>query len=93
MVIVRNGEIHPLGKARTFPRALVQMKETARAFAPLEALAVVHSTTPDTAREIADDLNDLLPGGAEPSIARFGPALGVHTGPGAIGIALLQARE
>jgi DegV family protein with EDD domain len=93
MVIVRNGEIHPLGKARTFPRALVQMKETARSFAPVEALAVVHSTTPDTAGEVADDLRDLLPEGAEPSIARFGPALGVHTGPGAIGIALLQARE
>ena len=93
MTIVRNGEIHPLGKARTFPRALVQMKETARSFAPVEALAVVHSTTPDTAGEVADDLRDLLPEGAEPSIARFGPALGVHTGPGAIGIALLQARE
>ena len=93
MTIVRNGEIHPLGKARTFPRALAQMEETARAFAPVEALAVVHSTTPDTAREVAGGLKDLLPEGGEPSIARFGPALGVYTGPGAIGIALLQARE
>ena len=93
MTIVRNGEIHPLGKARTFPRALAQMKATARALAPVEALAVVHSTTPDMAGEVADDLRDLLPEGVEPSIARFGPALGVYTGPGAIGIALLQAQE
>ena len=91
MTIVRNGEIHPLGKARTFPRALDRMKETAREFAPVQALAVMHSTTPDTAAEVANDLKDLLPGGAEPYIARFGPALGVYTGPGAIGIALLQA--
>ena len=91
MTIVRNGEIHPLGKARTFPKALAQMKETARKFAPVQALAVMHSTTPDTAAEVANDLKDLHPGGAEPYIARFGPALGVYTGPGAIGIALLQA--
>ena len=91
MTIVRDGEIHPLGKARTFAKALARMKETARGFAPVQALAVIHSTTPDTAVEVASDLRDLLPGGAEPHLARFGPALGVYTGPGAIGIALLQA--
>ena len=93
MVILKDGQAHPLGKARTFRRALVQMKETARGFAPVESLAVMHSTTPGTAREVADDLRDLLPEGAEPYITRFSPVLGVHTGPGAIGIALLQARN
>ena len=91
MTIMRNGEIHPLGKARTFAKALVRMKETAREFAPVHALAIMHSTTPDTAKEVVSDLWDLLPDGVEPYIARFGPALGVYTGPGAIGIALLQA--
>ena len=91
MIIVRNGEIHPLGKARTFPKALHSLKQTARGFAPIESLAVMHSTTPETAREVAGDLRDLLPEGSEPYVTRFGPVLGVHTGPGAIGIALLQA--
>ena len=87
MMIVRDGEVHPLGKARTFPRALAKMKQTAREFAPIESLAVMHSTTPQFAEEIAD----MLPGGTEPHVTRFGPALGVYAGPGAIGIALLQA--
>ena len=91
MTIIRDGEVHPLGKARTFPKALEQMKETARGFAPLQSLAVMHSTTPDIAGEVADDLRDLLPGDEEPYISQFGPALGVYTGPGAIGIALLQS--
>ena len=43
------------------------------------------------AREVADDLGDALVDGQEPYVARFGPALGVYTGPGAIGIALIQA--
>ena len=93
MVILKNGEVHPLGRARTFPRGLTMMRQTARGFAPIESLAVMHSTTPETAAEVAGDLSDLLPEGAEPHITRFGPALGVHTGPGAIGIALLQAAE
>ena len=92
MVIVRDGEIHPLGKARTFAKALAQLKQAARDFAPVEALAVMHSTTPELAAEVSGDLGDLLPVGAEPYVTRFGPALGAHAGPGAIGIALLQAR-
>ena len=91
MVIVRNGEVAPLGKARTFQRILVQMEETARGFAPVEALAVMYSTTPEVARRVADNLKDMVKPGAEPLITRFSPALGVYAGPGAIGIALLQS--
>ena len=91
MIIVRDGEVTPLGKARSFQKALVKMEETARSFAPVEALAVMHSTTPEVAQRVADDLKDMVAPGAEPYITRFGPALAVYTGPGAIGIALLQS--
>ena len=93
MIIVRDGEVHPLGRARTFPRALAQLKEAARKFAPVDSLAVMHSTTPEIASEVADDLKDMLPQGSEPYIARFGPALGVYAGPGAVGIALVQTAQ
>ena len=93
MIIVRDGAVHPLGRARTFPKALAKLKEAARGFAPIESLAVSYSTTPDVAREVADDLKDLLPEGGEPYIARLGPALGVYAGPGAVGISLIQAEE
>ena len=93
MIIVRDGEVHPLGRARTFRKALAKMVEKVREFAPLESLAVMHSTTPEFASEVAHGLRSLLPEGAEPHIARFGPALGVYAGPGALGIALIQAEE
>ena len=67
MIIVRYGEVHPLGRARTFPRALAKMQETVRGFAPLESLAVMHSTTPDLAHRVADNLRDVLPGRADPA--------------------------
>ena len=93
MIIVRDGAVHPLGRARTFPKALDKLKEATRQFAPIESLAVSYSTTPEVAREVASDLKDLLPEGAEPYIARLGPALGVYAGPGAVGISLIQAEE
>ena len=91
MVIIRDGEAHPLGKARTFSKAMTVMKQTARDFAPVESLAVMHSTTPDVAMDVAAELVDLLPEGKTPYVTRFGPVLGVYTGPGAIGIALIQS--
>ena len=69
------------------------MKETVTEFSPLESLAVMHSTTPEVAREVADELKELLPEGADPYVARFGPALGVYAGPGALGVALIQAKS
>lgn len=89
MVILKDGQAHPLGKARTFRKALAQMKGTARSFAPIESLAVMHSTTPETAEEIAADLEDMLPEGGMSYVTRFSPVLGVYVGPGAVGIAVL----
>ncbi len=90
MAIMRDGVVSPLGRARTFSKALQKMKQTARDFAPVEALAVMHSTTPGVAEEVAEDLGDLLPDGVDPYVTRFGPVLGVYAGPGAIGIGLVQ---
>ncbi len=92
MIIIRDGEVQQLGKGRTFAKALGKMKQTAHEFAPAEDLSVMYSTTPDAADSVADDLRDLLPEGAQPTVTRFGPAIGVYTGPGAIGIAVLQAK-
>ena len=93
MIIIRDGEVQELGKGRTFAKALGKMKQTAHEFAPIEALSVMHSNTPEVAAEVAGELKEMLPEGVEPTVTRFGPALGVHTGPGAIGIALLQAKS
>ena len=93
MIRVHDGEVHELGKARTFAKALAKLRETAQALGPADSLAVIHSTTPDAAKTMADELAGMLPAGSTPYIARMGPALGVHVGPGAIGIALLQSQS
>ncbi len=92
MIIIREGVVHELAKERTRARGIARLQRTAREFAPLEDLAVMYSTTPDDAADIADSLRDVLPDGKEPIVARFGPVIGTYTGPGALGLGLFRSR-
>ncbi len=91
MIIIRDGEVHELAKERSRPRGMARLQRTAREFAPVDELAVIHSTTPEDARAVADNLRDLLPDSNEPIIARFGPVVGTYAGPGALGLGLLRS--
>ncbi len=91
IIIIRDGEVQELGKERTLSKALARLEQTARDLAPVEDLSVLYSTAQDDALRLAQNLQDLLPDGKEPVIARIGPAIGAHVGPGAVGIGLLRA--
>ncbi len=93
MIVIRDGQVHELAKARTTSKAVAKLKQVARAYAPAETICVLHSTTPDVARQVADDLRDMLPDGTEPLVARFGPVIGTYAGPGAVGVGVLEAAE
>jgi DegV family protein with EDD domain len=89
MMKVKDGEVHELGKVRTFKKGIVKLKEITRNYSSIESLYVLHTTTPELAQEIANELRDCLPGGESPNIGSIGPTVGTHGGPGLIGIALL----
>ncbi len=91
IIIVRDGEVQQLARERTFNKAVARLEQTARDMAPVEDLAVVYSTERGDAERIADSLRGLLPDGKDPVIARIGPAVGAHAGPGSIGVGVLRA--
>ena len=91
IIIIRDGEVQQFAKERTLNKALSRLEEAARDLAPIEELGVIYSTERDDALRVAEKLRDLLPEGKEPIIARIGPAIGAHAGPGAIGIGVLRA--
>ena len=91
MIVVQDGEVQPLGRARTYAKGMAQMEQDIRDFGPAEELFLTYSTDEDVARRLAESMSDLLPEGADPIIAPMGPSVGAHTGPGAIGIASLRA--
>ena len=91
IITIRDGEVQQLAKERTLNRALARLEQATRDLAPIEELSVMYTTERDDAVRVAGNLRDLLPEGKEPIIARIGPTVGVHAGPGAIGVGVLRA--
>ena len=87
MLTIREGDIVPAGLTRTRGKSVERLYEFIKKHLPIEDLAIVHSTTPREAQSLAERVKSLIPR-KQPLIARLGPALGVHTGPGALGVAL-----
>ena len=93
MIVVREGEVQPLGRARTYAKGVDFLRKTAHEFGTAEELCVIYSTEKSIADELAGSLAELLPDGKTPFVARFGPAVGTHVGPRAVGVGMLQAKE
>jgi hypothetical protein len=55
----------------------------------IQELAIVHSTTPDEAASLKERITSILDR-QQIHIARLGPALGVHGGPGTLILALRE---
>ncbi|MDE2861676.1 MAG: DegV family protein [Chloroflexota bacterium] len=86
---VRDGAIHPVERARTRRKAVGRIESLARSLAPISRLHVSYTTDPDDARALRGALADLV---APENIveSRFGPVIGTHLGPGAIGVAVTR---
>jgi fatty acid kinase fatty acid binding subunit len=91
VLAIQDGEVQPVRSLRTRGQVAVFLGDYARRHRPVHALGVVYSTGLAEAEALADQLADLHP---RESIAfgRVGPGLGSHTGPGMLGLALLQTR-
>ncbi|MBM4447465.1 MAG: DegV family protein [Chloroflexi bacterium] len=82
LITLHHGEVRPAGLARTRVKGIDKLREFIAA-SDIDDLAIVHSTTLDDARTLADYARSLFPN-LVPRITRLGPALGVHGGPGAL---------
>ncbi len=90
ILTVHEGEIHPLERVRTRQRGLERLCQLAAECGPLQQVGICHSTTPEDALALEERLRPALAGGRLIQ-ARFGPVLGTHVGPGAIGVAVEAA--
>ncbi len=86
---INDGDVHPVTNARTNPgatkRILELMGEKIVNGQPLHA-AVMHADALDRAKELMDEISSRFDC-AELFITEFTPVMGVHTGPGVIGVA------
>jgi DegV family protein with EDD domain len=83
LITLKNGEIRPAGLTRTRVKGLARLHDFITSPLHIEELAIVYSSTPDDAQTLADYARSLFPN-VTPWISKLGPALGVHSGPGAL---------
>jgi DegV family protein with EDD domain len=90
LITLVNGEIRPAGLTRSRIKGIDRLRHFI-ATSDIDDLVIVHSTTPDDARTLADYAQSLFPN-IIPRISRLGPVLGVHGGPGALAVIAKSAK-
>lgn len=91
ILCIKNGETFSLERVRTRSRAIERIWEICEADAPYEELSILYSTNSDEAENMLNRLTSLYPR-EKIYKARFGPILGTHVGPGALGVAYIKER-
>ena len=91
ILTVYEGEVHPLERVRARQRGLERLCQLAAECGSLQQVGICHSTTPEDALALEEQMRPTLAGGRLIQ-ARFGPVLGTHVGPGAIAVTV-QAAE
>jgi DegV family protein with EDD domain len=90
LITLREGEIRPAGLVRTRSKGIDRLLNCIKSAVNIEELAIVYSTTLDDAQALVEKVRSLFPN-IVLRVARLGPALGVHAGPGALVTVLREA--
>lgn len=92
IVQVKDGEIIPLERVRTFKRALDRMLALAADQAPFDRMSVMHLGARDGAMRLAQRLQETQPE-VDVILGEMGTVVGTYGGPGIMGIAGLVHRS
>jgi len=92
LLYLRDGEVHPGERVRRKSHAYERLFQIATSYErPVEA-AVAYSTNPQDADEMCRRLREAM-AGVPINVSRLGPVIGVHTGPGVLGVGVLEGEE
>lgn len=92
ILAVQEGEVVAIARVRTKQRAIEDLLERCADLRPLQHTFVVHGTTPDEVAYVRERLS-AIDTGATITVGRVTPVLGVHTGPGMIGMGVVTAPD
>ncbi len=90
MLAIEDGELVPISQVRTRLKGIDKLFDFVKNATNIQDLAIVYNTTPDEALALAERMGSIFPQ-ERIRLARLGPALGVHAGPGTL-IAALRGR-
>ncbi len=87
ILAVKDWVMAPATQARSRNKGIAMLNDFGHSFTDIRDMALMYTTTPDEAATLADLLGDVFDR-KKIKLARLGPALGVHAGPGALAIAV-----
>jgi DegV family protein with EDD domain len=90
IIVVRDGEAHPFGLARTRTGAIKKLCDFAKALPNIKELSVMYATDLKEVDTLLEMLDEVFPK-HRIQLAQGGATLGTHTGPGTLAIAALLA--
>lgn len=87
------GRVTPVEKIRGRKKAvqsvLQHLKDSIENDGDGQTIVVMHADDLDEAEQFADRIRDAVPGAKEVIVREFGPVIGAHVGPGALGAAFV----
>jgi DegV family protein with EDD domain len=95
LLVLQEGQIHPLEKVRTANRALARLVEVAVEWArdaPCQ-VGVQHLAAPERAEHVAAMLGQRLPLSGSVHVRELGAVIGAHVGPGVVAVAVAPVVE
>jgi len=88
MLTIQDGELVPVGRVRSRTKGIDRLFDFVKNAVDIQDLSIVYNTTPDEAQALDERLGSIFPK-ERIRLARLGPALGVHAGPGILFLALM----
>jgi len=94
LVTIRDGEVRPVGLVRNWVKGIEKLNEFVRLAKGrnIQDIAIVYNTPHQDALNLREYVKTLFPN-IIPLLARMGPTLGAHTGPGTIATALVSTKQ
>lgn len=92
LMILDEGEIVPYERTRTRAKAIEGLFTFIEDFPRVQEVIVQYATTPEDVEKLLEKVDPIFPRGRV-QIARFGPAVAAHLGPGAMGVTVYEGLE
>ena len=86
ILTLEDGVIETKLKIRTFQKGVQRLQQLTEECGNLDKAAILYTTDPTAARNLAGRLNNRFAEDTSPLIIRISPAVGAHGGPGVIGV-------
>ena len=92
IIQLHRGELKMNSQERTYARSIDCLEKLTMKIGKLEKLAILHANALEQANILADRLKKYVSGSTSIWVTEITPVLGVHVGPGAVGIACVAAK-